>query len=187
VSARPGRLHRAAVLAERAAVAVQYAELTGPRADVALIAGLQQVADALYQHPRHLDPPVAPRRNRVENVISYSSWLVVTTAVLLIAPHPARPWTVAAAMTAGLTAMMLLARLVSTTWDRYPVRVLTAGRERDGVTDLIAALRTELSQIAATLEPVRHGADLEVGRRLEYALGWLDIADDAATGTAHGD
>jgi hypothetical protein len=118
VSTLSNRQHRAALLAERAAVAVQYAELTGSRADVAVVAGLQQVADGLYQHPRNLDPSAGPRQRLVDTLVWFGVWGAVAVAVLLAVPDPTRPWAIASAITGGMLAGLLTVPLVGTIWDR---------------------------------------------------------------------
>jgi hypothetical protein len=180
VSALASRLHGVAVLAERAAAAGQFAELTGPPADPALIGALQEVADALYQHPRFMDPPLGFAKELVQYLLTLV-YVLFCVAVLLAAPNPAQPWVLAATMAGCLMVTQFLTVLIAKVWDRYSVRALAAAGEPETVEHLVCLVRSRLAAITATLETDRNDNHLAIGRQIDYALRWLDAAEQAAT------
>jgi hypothetical protein len=170
------RLQDAAALAERAAIAGQYAEVTGQRTDPAVIGGLHRVADALYIF-RPLDRPLGFRRNLVEATLPIGGWVLFCVAVLLAVPNPVQPVVLAATITGGAIVAGFLTVLVAAVWDRYSARALAAGGVAETVEQRIATIRSRLALIAATLETDHY----DIRQRIDYSLYWLDIAEQAAT------
>jgi hypothetical protein len=180
MSRLPARLRSAADLAERAAVARQQAELTGAPTDPATIARLQLVADALIYAAEPLDPPpVASRAALIEAAIMTGTWVVSSAAVLLSVPNPAQPTTLAGTLVGCGVLATLIGQTVAALQRRREIRILPPVDDPGQVQGTIAELRIQLAEIMAALEPDRVGDHLEVGRRVDMALVWLDAAEQA--------
>jgi hypothetical protein len=177
MSGPAARIRSAAVLAERAAAAHQYAGLAGARPDPATIGALQLASDSLSYAADRLEPP--PRtsgRTQVEALLMTGVWVVSLVAVLLAVPDSSRPWVLTLALVGAGLLSTLLGRVVTAVWDRQAIRALASTKPLE-VQHTIAELRIRVSEVAATLQPDRDDAHLEVGRRIESALVWVDAAE----------
>lgn len=175
------QLRGAADLAERAAVALQHAELDGPRYAPAITGGLDLAADTLRRAAKPLaPPPIASRRVLTEVALIGAVWAASCAALLLTVPNPARPL-VLAVILAGTGVLSKVVRdVVVELWDRRDARRLaTAANEPEDVRRAIAELRTRISAITGALEPDVNDLHLDAGRWIENALVWIDGAEYA--------
>lgn len=175
-------LRAAAAVAERAAVVRQHAGLAVGGSETAGISALQLVASSLRDAARPLSPPpVASRRAQIEACVTTSAWLLSSTVALLLVPNPAEPWVLATILAGGAALGMPLWAVIAAIWDRRTARALTPARPPEPLDRTIADLRSRISEITSGLAAHRHDSHIEVGRRIELALFWLDEAEFEAS------
>jgi hypothetical protein len=175
-------LRRAAVDAERIAVRYQQAGLaepSGPAPDPAVIGGLQLVSDLLHHASVSLDPPPPTTlRQAIESFSTIGLWAGAGTAVLLLAPHPDRPWVITVAVAAGYGLAGLWGMLFSALWTQAEIRGLARAPRPRTLPRERARLRTRIGVAIDRLD--RSPAPPDVRDQLEYALAWLDEVDRVA-------
>ena len=186
VKAIDAELHECAESAELAAVAVQHAELDGPRRTPAVIGRLESAAGMLRSAAEaHSSLPAFSRREMTMAALTPSVWAISCVALLAITPNPAEPIRLAIILTGTILLSMVVGHVVSATWTRREARRLAIAVNRpDDVRNAIAQLWTRIHTIAGALKPASNDRHPEVGRRIDAALFWIDAADDALAETA---
>lgn len=175
------RLYDAAEVAERAAVAIQHAELDGPRFAPALIGGLELAADTLRHAAKPLGPPPVASRGLTTRAMFMNAVMTFSIVTMLLAvPHRAQPLVLAVTFAGTVILAMLAGDLFDAIRDRRYRRTLAAaGNEPEDLQATVAELRRRIRAITDALEPDRDDTHLEVGRRIESVDVWLDAAEDA--------
>jgi hypothetical protein len=112
---------------------------------------------------------------------------VVCIAALVAAPDPAAPWALSSALAVSEVLGRLTGLVVAAVWDRRSVTSLGSSGAAADIGETIAELRTRIRAITAALEADCFDEHLDVGRRIEPALMWLDAVELGAPELCQGD
>jgi hypothetical protein len=170
-------LRHAAAVAERAAIARQYACRVAGSPEVAIVASLQLVSEHLNQAARLIDSwRVVTAVELWFSIVSSTVSVVAATVALLLVPDPADPGFLVACLTGALVLGVLGWAVVAAIGNRRSVRTAASGmpvRVHVSVRDL----RDRITHVRARLPTFDSERYLKAGGEIEVALIWLDCAE----------